>query len=256
MIFIIILLWCGVFTLLYMLKEAFFNQVCYHNLSFSELPASFSEMKIFFISDIHRRKISKRIIEEVAGKADMVIIGGDLAEKKVPLQRIKENLIELKKIGPVYFVWGNNDYEVDNELLSNLFNELGVSVLLNKVVNWESSEGDLFHLIGIDDLIEGEVRLEPVLMKTKKQGFRLLVSHNPEIIHEIIPEHEIHLVLSGHTHGGQIRIFGFGPYEKGGIKKVGKTTLFVSNGYGTTAVPFRLGAKAETHLISITARKN
>jgi len=255
MIFIIFLLGCGVLILIYMLREAFFNQVCYHSLYFSDLPTSFSEKKIFFISDIHRRTISKRIIKEVAGKAEMVIIGGDLAEKKVPLQRIKENLVELKKIGPVYFVWGNNDYEVDNELLTNLFNDLGIHVLLNKVVHWESSEGDLFHLIGIDDYVEGNVQLESVVRQTKKHGFRLLVSHNPEIIRDILPEHEIHLVLSGHTHGGQIRIFGFGPYEKGGIKKIGKTTVFVSNGYGTTAVPFRLGARAETHLISIIARK-
>ena len=68
---------------------------------------------MFFISDIHRRIVSESIIEEVSGKVDVVIIGGDLLEKGVPMERVKENIKKLKKLGPILFVWGNNDYEVD-----------------------------------------------------------------------------------------------------------------------------------------------
>ena len=65
---------------------------------------------------------------------------------------------------------------------------------------------------------------------------------------------ELSLLLSGHTHGGQIHLFGFSPYEKGRLKKENDLTVLISNGYGTTGVPLRLGAKAETHLISIENR--
>ncbi len=94
-------------------------------------------------------------------------------------------------------------------------------------------------------------RLDYALLDAEKEGFRVLVSHNPAIMNKIKPEDHIHLVLSGHTHGGQIRLLGMGLHEKGGINKSGKTVLLVSNGYGTTMLPLRLGAKSETHLITI-----
>ena len=72
-----------------------------------------------------------------------------------------------------------------------------------------------------------------------------------DIQKKLLPEHEIRLVLSGHTHGGQIHILGYSPYEKGKIKKLENTTLLISNGYGTTSLPLRLGAPAECHLITI-----
>ena len=61
-------------------------------------------------------------------------------------------------------------------------------------------------------------------------------------------------MLSGHTHGGQIHLFGFRPYERGRLKRENDLTILISNGYGTTGVPLRLGAKAETHLINNSER--
>lgn len=249
--FLIVFFCLGVFLLFFMGKEAFTNRVLSNQLHFPEFPESFGPFTIFFISDIHRRVISDQIIMEAIGKADMVIIGGDLTEGGVPIHRIKKNILKLKKVAPVYFVWGNNDYEIDLQSLNSIFSECGVKILANTAVKFESNAGDLFNLIGIDDLGTNRDRLEEALLDAKKEGFRLLVSHNPGIVKKILPENNIHLILSGHTHGGQIRIFDFGLYEKGGIKKIGKTTLFVSNGYGTTGIPLRLGAKAETHLITI-----
>ncbi|MFC0297998.1 hypothetical protein [Geobacillus jurassicus] len=68
-------------------------------------------------------------------------------------------------------------------------------------------------------------------------------------------EHHISLLLSGHTHGGQIRLFSFGLYEKRGLKWRGRTALFTSNGYGTIGALLRLGAPAEAHLITIASEK-
>lgn len=88
-----------------MVREAFLNNVVFHEMTFSDFPESFKQVSIFFISDIHKRLISDTIISTVSGKADIVIIGGDLTEKGVPMDRVKKNLNKLKSLGPVYFVW-------------------------------------------------------------------------------------------------------------------------------------------------------
>jgi predicted MPP superfamily phosphohydrolase len=239
----------------FMYREAFTNRVVYHDLEFSAFPKSFGEVKIFFISDVHRREVSPKIIEKVKGKADIVIIGGDLTEKGVPFERVQENLQALKTLGPVFFVWGNNDYEVEAPLLDALLLNQGVKVLANSSVTFESETGDRLYLLGVDDISTNRVDLEQALYETKEEGFRILVSHNPQIRKRIRPEHEIHLMLSGHTHGGQIRIFGFSLYEKGRVMSEHDRTILISNGYGTTGVPLRLGARAETHLLTLKAHQ-
>lgn len=247
--FMVIILGTGL--LVYMYRQAHLNQVIYEEISFPEFPKSLGEIKIFFISDIHRRIVADSIIEEVEGKVDLVIIGGDLLEKGVPIERVEENIKKLKKIGLLYFVWGNNDYEINPRLLDGLLLKYGVKILDNTAVSFESMEGERFQLLGVDELSTKRDRLDLALQDAGEGGFKVLVSHNPQIIKKLKKEDEVSLVLSGHTHGGQIRIFGISPYEKGKIKKYNETTLLVSNGYGTTSVPLRLGAKPETHFITL-----
>ena len=242
--------------LLYMVKEAFANRVVYQVLDFPSFPKSFGKINLFFISDIHRRKISDKIIHPLQGKVDLVIIGGDLTEKGVPFQRIKENIQQLKKLGTVFFVWGNNDHEVNAPQMDAMLLHLDVKVLVNSSVLFESKTGDSIYLVGVDDLSTNRADLDQALMGTDPNSFKILVSHNPAFSRRIRPEHGINLVLSGHTHGGQIRLFGFGPYEKGSLRREGHKTILISNGYGTTGVPLRLGAKSETHLLTIQNEKS
>lgn len=240
----------AILFLFYMVKEAFANRVLEHHIQLIDQGNTLAT-RIFFISDIHRRVITEKIINKVRGKTDIVIIGGDLTEGKVPFTRVKQNLEKLSGLAPTYFVWGNNDYEVDTRMLEALLREQNVTILTNTSIVYVTSEGVKINLIGIDDLVEGNPNLNEALNMSEPTGFRILLSHNPKIIDSINESHNIQLVLSGHTHGGQIRFLGFGLYENGGIKKVGKTLMFVSNGYGTTALPLRLGAKAQTHHISL-----
>lgn len=236
---------------IYMYKEAHTDRVIHQELAFPNFPKSLGQVKIFFISDIHRRNVSDKIISEVKGKADIIIIGGDLLEKGVPLERVEKNIQKLRQLGLVYFVWGNNDYEVDSHVLDALLLKYGVKILDNTAVSFESDEGDRFLLLGVDDMGTKRERLDLTLQDAEGEGFKVLVSHNPAIKIKIREEDQISFVLSGHTHGGQIRFFGMGPFEKGRIYKKGNTTYLISNGYGTTGVPLRLGAKAETHLITL-----
>ena len=157
---LIILCLVGILCLLiYMFKEAFANRVNYQTLEFSNFPKSFGKIHLFFISDIHRRIVSDSLIEEVMGKVDVVIIGGDLLEKGVPMERVKENIKKLKTLGPILFVWGNNDYEVDVPILDGMLLHLGVTSLVNSSIQFQSDEGDQLYFIGLDEISLGRHNL-------------------------------------------------------------------------------------------------
>ncbi|PEW73204.1 metallophosphoesterase [Bacillus cereus] len=245
----------GILLLLVMYKEAMRNTVLEHTLVFKEFPKSFQKVNVFFISDIHRRVISNLLIEQVKGKVDLVIIGGDLAEKGVSLSKISANIQKLREIAPVYFVWGNNDYEIEYHELDTLLLENNVKVLDNTRVVFESELGEKICLLGIDDVGLHRDRLDLALADCKEDGFRILVSHNPDIIKKMSGNEQISLVLSGHTHGGQIRLFPSKKYLKGGVYNHLNTILFVSNGYGTTLIPLRFRAPAQTHIITLCGGK-
>lgn len=247
----IVILAFGLGLLFYMYKLANEDNVLYQEILFPEFPESLGEVKLFFISDLHRRLVSEKMINEVKGKVDLVIIGGDLLEKGVSIEQVEQNIKSLKEVGPVYFVWGNNDYEINPRLLDGLLLKYGVTILDNTAVSFESEEGERFVLIGVDDMAKRRDRLDLALQDASGEGFKVLVSHDPRIIHKLKKEDNISFVLSGHTHGGQIRILGMGPYELGKIERHQHAITLVSNGYGTTSLPLRLGAKSETHVITL-----
>lgn len=231
---------------LYMWKEAFRNEVKETVLADHRFPEK-APLALFFISDIHRRLIHPSIITSAAGRADAVIIGGDLCEGGVNSRRIRENIKRLSSIAPVYFVPGNNDYEVEFEQLAVIFSEWNVTVLKNNSVPLT----DNVYLLGTDDLSKGKSDKSSLFHSVPSNVYKIIASHNPAFIRTIQPEDRVAILLSGHTHGGQIRFGRFGMYEKGCWKTVNGIHALVSNGYGTTGIPFRLGARAETHLITL-----
>ncbi|MGG0177052.1 metallophosphoesterase [Gottfriedia acidiceleris] len=249
MIYFFICILLGFLLLVYMFIEAHLNIVRKHEFSFSNTPLE-KPIRLFFISDIHRREINSSIIKRMSSKVDLVIIGGDLLEKGVPLKRIEQNIQKLSSLGKVYFVWGNNDIEIEKNELETIFNKWNVVVLKNSSVTVNHLQKE-WALIGVDDLKTGKVDLDLAFQGVKQNAFKLVVSHNPRILKFLKKEHGISLVLSGHTHGGQIRIFGYGPYEKGKTHVCNNITQIISNGYGTTTIPLRLGVRPETHYIVI-----
>lgn len=131
-----------------------------------------------------------------------------------------------------------------------IFKTYGVTPLRNASV-LHDHQGQTVNICGVDD-----IRLElddyPAALGGVRPGFpTVLVSHNPEIHHQIQEADGIDLILSGHTHGGQIRFGRFGLCEIGGTGTVFKAPYLISNGYGTSKLPLRLGARPETHLIKL-----
>ncbi|WP_430785508.1 metallophosphoesterase [Virgibacillus flavescens] len=243
----------GLLIVFYMVYLAHHDTIDHRNVLDDRIPDEFELFKLFFISDIHRRKIKESTLNKIDEEIDIIIIGGDLKEKGVPLERVANNLDLLNKWNkPIYFVWGNNDYEEDPEALYWLLKDKNVILLANEAVSLQSGNNKTtLNLVGLDCCKYKEARFDLALNEIY-DGYTILVTHAPSSFYELSEKdkNDAQLVLAGHTHGGQIRIFGFGMYESGGFKKIGKTSVLVSEGYGYTRLPFRLGTKSECHVVT------
>ncbi|MFC4022915.1 metallophosphoesterase [Oceanobacillus longus] len=215
------------------------------------LPEGLDGFRIFFISDIHRRNIRKSTLSSISLKVDAVIIGGDLTEKWVPLERSRKNIRALKKWNvPIYFVWGNNDYDAGKEKIAKLLQEENVTILQESIQNIYKNN-QILSLIGFDYYEDKRDQVGTALSDARGD-YKILIAHSPTAIEELSEEeqYKIHTFLAGHTHGGQIRFLGYGPYKKGGYELFHTTHKLVSEGYGYRLLPFRLVTNAECHVVT------
>ncbi len=212
-------------------------------------------LTIFFISDIHKRIINDETLSKT-DEVDLTVIGGDLCEKGVSLKRIKENIVKLKNLNaPVIFVWGNNDYEINFHDLEVLLKENGVHILCDEVMEFELANEFKLSVIGLDSPSIKDVYPNYAFDNAIGE-YVILAIHEPKTYHLLTEQQQnrVDLVLSGHTHGGQIRILGWGLQPRGGWKQKGKSNFLISEGYGTTKLPLRLGTRATCHQITIHSK--
>lgn len=232
-----------------MLRNAFKTNVVQHHLSVGNHAQKKNQLRLLFISDIHRRKIDEQLMKKVEGAIDLVVIGGDLVEKGVPISRILKNVRNLSRLGPIFFVWGNNDREVGEENIRTVIRQVNGQILDN-----ESSPvpgHPAWGICGTDDVSSRNVNIEKTLQDVDLYQHLIFVTHQPKVFAQAEKFVQPTLMLAGHTHGGQIRIGNFGLFENGAfISKFGKAKL-ISNGFGTSTVPLRCGAVPECHVITI-----
>ncbi|MHA6259615.1 metallophosphoesterase [Sporosarcina sp. CAU 1771] len=208
------------------------------------------ELNVFFISDIHRRKIDDKLLSKIGNVTiDLVIIGGDLAEKGVPISRISENIRKLSRLGPIYFIWGNNDREAGEIEIRNVINMCGGVILDNE--NAPIPGHPSWGILGTDDPSSRNVDIPATLKGIENYKKTILVTHTPALFGKVERIYHPDIMLAGHTHGGQIRIGKFGLLEIGSFKMKGNRAQLVSNGFGTSTLPLRLGAMPECHIIQI-----
>lgn len=247
MIYIGVLLVIAIAFLLYMWKVAHENNVLNHQLN---LIGEQEEIRLFFISDTHLRKINRDMIKGIKGSFDAVIIGGDFADSRTPIERIHENLNLLTQLGPTYFVWGNNDREVGEDRLRGILLEHGVHVIANDAVLLPDKK-NRFWLSAIEDTSTRKYSFEAAFKKIDKKDLVVFISHNPGVFARVRAKYRADLMIGGHLHGGQIRIGPYGAHPNGSYKEREGVMTLVSNGYGTTLLPLRLGAKPQCHIIDI-----
>ena len=236
-------------TAIMMFTSAKKRNVIYHTLDVRSLSPEHKKLKVFFISDIHRRKIDKALLKKVDKDIDIVIIGGDLAERGVSLSRISSNIRNLSKLGPLFYVWGNNDREVDEREIRLIMVRNGCVILENE--NFSIPGHPAWGISGTDDPSSGNVDLFATLTDIRKYKHLIFASHQPRILRAVEYYYRPNLLVAGHTHGGQIRIGKLGLTKKGEFRKIKGRGKLISNGYGTSKVPLRLGAPAQSHIITI-----
>lgn len=229
-----------------MVKEAFENNVLYHELQMDEEG---KKLVLFFISDVHVRKVNEQMIRSISKKVDAVIIGGDFADKRTPIDCIYANINLLKSLGPVYFVWGNNDREVGEERLRSIFNETGVQVIEDDAVLLNGQ--NKIWLSAVDFTAKTNTNFDKVFDKVEEGAVNIFISHNPQIFPTILRKYKVDFLLGGHLHGGQIRLGPFGVHPPGSFSIIKGVPILISNGYGTTLLPLRLGAKPQCHIIDV-----
>ncbi|WP_432355096.1 metallophosphoesterase [Sporosarcina sp. A2] len=232
------------------------NTLKIHRMKTSLSTASNAKLKVFFISDIHRRRVPDRLLEKVRSQVasiDLVIIGGDVAEKGVPVNRVKHNIEKLSTLGPIYYVWGNNDREIGEDTIRNLISSVGGTILDNESIRIASHPEWI--ITGADDPSSGNTNVQKAVAFDGEYTYQLVAVHNPSLFKKFVEVSDPSLLVGGHTHGGQIRCGPYGMQLRGTFKETASRAELISNGYGTTLVPFRFGAPSETHLLIISYEK-
>ncbi|WP_422123434.1 metallophosphoesterase [Planococcus sp. X10-3] len=206
----------------------------------------FHPFRVVFIADIHRQKLPEDFLDF---RADAIIIGGDLTERGVPLKRTAHNLRVLTGAAPAYFVWGNHDQNVGERKLRKLLDHFNVKVMDNESVELFGQAH--LKLVGIDYFGDREIKLEKAFADVQQEDTVLFAAHTPAIFKFLHPAGNPQLLMAGHLHGGQIRLGKIGLYKNGSLKKSGSRYELITNGYGTSTLPLRLGAEAQYHVLDI-----
>jgi len=232
-------------------------------------PKALDGLKIVQLSDVHvgvtmGREALERIVRQVnAQKPDVVVITGDLVDGSVrELGPTTAVLGDLQARYGVFFVTGNHEYYSGAPAWCTELTRLGIRVLRNERVLVGEGEAS-FYLAGVDDATAHRYTpghgadYEAALGGVDGTKETILLAHQPKAVYEA-EKYGVGLVLSGHTHGGQIFPFGAlvrltQPYLSGLNRHNDATQVYVSCGTGFWGPPMRLGAPAEITGIRVHA---
>ena len=256
----------GIAGLGYTLFEAGWLQVRAITIPVPQLPDSFQGTTIAFLSDIHHGRFTgiEYINEAVritnSLSPDLVLLGGDYTHRtNIYAEPCMRALARLKSRWGSYGVMGNHDHWYGVSTTRNSMTEAGIVELTNEGV-WLEQRGERLRIAGVGDLWEDEQDLDAALDDTQPHETAILVTHNPDFV-EGITDRRIGLVLSGHTHGGQVVLPVVGaprvPSRYGqkylyGLVKTPTTQVYVTRGIGTVTPPVRFCCRPEIALITIT----
>ena len=240
-----------------------------------ELPEAFDGYRITHISDLHNAQIgdnNEKLLETIRkAEPDIIAITGDLIDSRNTNIEIALHFAEeAMKIAPCYYVTGNHEARIPecDDLKSGL-TDLGVVVLEDERLEIQRS-GEKFAVIGVNDpsfetnYLFGDAAavLRLKLQEYKNEDtYTVLLSHRPELL-ETYAQCGVDLVLSGHAHGGQVRIpfvgglvapnQGLFPKYDAGMFIKENTTMIVSRGIGNSIIPIRVNNRPEVILIELS----
>ncbi|HLO85309.1 MAG TPA: metallophosphoesterase [Nostocaceae cyanobacterium] len=239
-------------------------------LTLPHLAPEFNGYRIVQISDLHRdrwmtpKRINKIVHLVNQQKPDLVAITGDLVTRNssqlIPSLEYALNHFSAKD--KTVFVLGNHDYENDYQKIIQVLEKAGITHLGNEVYTLRRGEAVL-HIAGVDDITAERDRLDLVLQKLPPVGAAILLAHEPDFVIKTAKTRRFDLQLSGHSHGGQIRL----PFTKPlilppwgrkyylGLYQVKNMYLYTNRGLGMTGLHLRFGARPEITVFTLVAPK-
>jgi hypothetical protein len=193
---------------------------------------------------------------------DLVALVGDFCHRgtktDVELPPCLEVLQTLHAPLGVYAVPGNHDMQARGQVYRELIAASTLTDVTNRHVRVERQGAPLF-LAGVDDLWWGRPDVRAALRGVPDRAAVLLLCHNPDYL-EDDPDARVSLALSGHTHGGQIVLPGYGcnwvPSKYGnkyrhGLVQAPASPVFITCGVGTASIPLRVGVPPEVNLLTL-----
>jgi hypothetical protein len=162
----------------------------------------------------------------------------------------------------VFAVPGNHDMQDDGRVYRNVVQSVPLTDLTNRAVRVSIGSASLW-FAGVDDLWYGEPDVEEALASVPDRAAVVLLSHNPDVI-EKQPDPRIGLMLSGHTHGGQVYLpvlgapwvpSAYGSKYLAGLVQGPASQVFVTRGIGETAVPIRFNCPPEINLLTLVSAR-
>ncbi len=230
-----------------------------------QLPERFEGFRITQLTDIHHSRILdldevRRMVNLAQQtKPDMFVLTGDYATSyRRFIEPCAEALATLNAPEGVWAVLGNHDHYTDPELTTRAMERHHISVLNNE--NTTIRRGpDAIQLSGIDDWTWNATDWPRAFSGLVNKSPIILLSHQPRVL-DFAEVQQVSLILSGHTHGGQIDLPWLGSparfatsdlkYARGLFRR-GETQLYVSTGTGVIGLPVRLGARPEIAVLKL-----
>lgn len=249
-----------------------------YTLTVQGLPSNLKNIKIAFASDIHQcawfsQERVDELIQTINGlNADIIILGGDYATDSESAVAFFQNAPPLKARLGVFGVVGNHDRTEPESNLSRLVAQMqnyGCLPLVNTVAGVKVGQSYIY-IAGVDDYSNGYPDVAGVARQVRAEDFVIFVGHSPDLMTDDLAargadgdSHWFDLALFGHTHGGQINLFGYTPFQNlktevgsrylSGWRVENRAATLVSNGVGTSGAPVRLFAVPQIHLITLKA---
>lgn len=247
------------------LVEPFHYRISETDVFIRDLPERFENFRITQLTDIHHSRIlgidQVRNVVALAQqtKPDMFVLTGDYTTSyRRFIEPCAEALAPLNAPEGVWAVLGNHDHYTDPELTTRALQHQRIAVLDNAHTTLQRGP-DSLQLSGIDDWSWNAVDWKRAFTGLKPATPTILLSHQPGVL-DFEQTQNVALILSGHTHGGQVRLPGLGAparfatkdlkYDRGLFHR-GETQLYVSSGTGVIGLPLRLGVRPEIAVLRL-----
>ena len=229
----------------------------------NKIPESFKGFKVVHFSDLKYgsttdQKYLKKLVNKINElNPDIIIFTGDLVSSNYKLtdndkKAIIENLNKLDPKIDIYSIRGDNDI---NETYNSIITQTKIIEInnLNKLIYYKGDTPIM--LIGLDDSINGNQSLDMAFNYEENNYYKILITHEPDT-YEKIKDKNIDLFLAGHSLNGQVRLPFIGSiYTPTGAKKyydskykIDNTEIYISNGLGTSKIPYRLNNRPSINL--------